>query len=175
MFDKAGFFLFQDKVEAVQGFKRSERFGVDVVQPVIIEIAGARAFELLVEQPLPVLFFFEHIGRELCCEGKAVSRVAVDKHPFCRFLALPVAVHPCGVEIRESTCQEGIDHFFQQRIVDAACILCIQQRQPHQPETEFPVAHDVFSFQICFVLRCVLSCYIEAASSCLVYSSFGWL
>ena len=99
-------FLLQDEIPAIVAVEPAKRAGVDVVEPVIVEISGAGTAKLLLKHEFSVLFFFDHVGGQLGGEGETVARVARDERLVGEFLAFAAAIHPRGVKIRESLREE---------------------------------------------------------------------
>ena len=139
-------FLFPDEVPAVQTVKGSKRFGIDIMEPVIVKITGTGSLQLLLKQPLPVFLFLQHVSGEFGGEGEAVTRMPGDERLLHGRFTFPVAVHPGGVKIGEALFEEGVHHLLHLFHVDTALVVRIQQRQTHQTEAQFLFAHEIPSF-----------------------------
>ena len=138
--------LLLNEVPAAQTVEILHALRVDIVQPVVVEITGAGSAKLLLKEPFAVFLLLEHIGGELGGEGKAVARMTGDQRLLRRFLTLAAAVHPGSVKVGEALFQEAVYHLLHLLHVDAAVVVGVQQRQPHQAEAEFLFTHSISSF-----------------------------
>ena len=129
--------LFFQPTEAIQFLIRLIVVGSHVVEQVIVKIVHARLLELLLENPLPILFGFEKPGMELIRQRVAVPRVPLHQRFPDGAFALEPAVHPSGVEIGKALFQEGVHHRLQQFHIHAGAIVWIRQRQAHQAKAQF--------------------------------------
>ena len=107
------------------------------MKPVIVEVSRSGAPQLFGKDHLAVVFAFDHIGGQLGRQGEAVTRVARNQRLPGSLLAPAAAVHPGGVKIGEAPRKKGVHHLFHQLDVDAALVVGIGQRKPHQSEAQF--------------------------------------
>jgi hypothetical protein len=122
------------------------------VKPVVVEIAGSGALELLGEETLVVALLFKVHRGQFIGNGETAAWITVDERRLQRALAVAAVVHIGGVEIGKSAGHKKVHHFFELFDIHAFLILRVEQRKTHESESEFfhkiipPVRIDVFSF-----------------------------
>ena len=137
VFHLARFLELMNKIKGVKFFRLGIGARLHAMQPVVIDVLHAQAFELTGEKVRHLLRLFEHEHRQLVGDRVGIPWIALD-HRFAEgHLALPLVVAGRRVEIGESSREKLIGHLLHRLDVHTARVICIQERQTHQAKTKF--------------------------------------
>ena len=155
--DHTLFLLLLQPGKAVQLFVDLVVLGAHVVQQVVVKIPRAGLFQLGVEDLVPILQRMDEARMQFVRQGEAVPRMAAGQRLLDGVLALERTIHPGRVKVGEPPFEEDVHHLPGLPDVDAARIVGVRQRQPHQAEPQFfGIVENIHRSQPPFSAQCAL-------------------
>ena len=133
MADLALFFLLHGPAEAVVLFIQIIIFPIfQTVEEIKVKILHSAFFQLLPEDPIPVLWSIHDPGRQFGGQIKTLSRIAVHQRLFDHPLGIAAVIHVGRVKIVKSALHISVHHALYPIHVHRSVIL----GQAHQPKSQ---------------------------------------
>ena len=135
--DKSLFLLLLYEIEAAVLVCTEKRVGVYVVQQIVIEIACAGLFKLLVEKTLGIALCLYADKRKLVGKQEGFTGMTLYQSLANYDLAGVFVIHICGVEIGETVLKEGVYHLAENLVIYRGGVVFVHKRQTHTAKSEF--------------------------------------